>query len=191
MSSRLGRALWKQDTEVMWSCLSPRQARQSPAQLIGMKKLSNHSFSHATGKKRVGKTVTVLHHSPHYPRMRRTGNLPGPFTLYFFMLYMQKRKRKNPVLGFWLPLGYCIMTIERHPLKTSTLAPTTLFCKGLHPVSRPPVPHARSHAHTSGIFLFLSLFSLVIRECSQSHVFLKSAETDWKPFTCILVKKVW
>lgn len=100
MSSRLGWALWRQDTEVMWSCLSPRQARQSPAQLIGMKKLSNHSFSHVIGKKRVGKRVTVLHHSPHYPRMRRTGNLPGPFTLFFF--YVVRAEKKKEESGPWV-----------------------------------------------------------------------------------------
>lgn len=107
MSPRLGWALRGQDMEVMWSCLSPRQARQSPSQLVGMKKLSNRSFSHAIGKMREGKRVMVLHHSPPYPRTRRSWQFARTFHSIFFMLYMQKRRR-NPALRFWLPLSYLL-----------------------------------------------------------------------------------
>lgn len=80
-----------------------------------MKELSNRSLPLVIGKMGEGNTVMVLYHSPPYPR--RTGSLPGPFTLFFFMLCMQKRKSRNLAPQVLIASKLSIVPSERHALK--------------------------------------------------------------------------
>jgi len=140
-----------------------------------MKELSNHSLPHAIGKMREGKSHSIASLTP-LSEGEEDWPLARIFHSIFFVLYMQKRKRRNPALRFSLLVSYHIVTSERHVLKTSTLAPTTLFCKGLHPASPSPtrtLTHTRTHFWHFSVPVFVSISDMRMRPAPFSTHFLK------------------
>lgn len=102
--------------------------------------------------------------------------LAKTFHSIFLTLYIQKRKRRKPALRFWLLISYHIVISERHALKTSTLAPTTLFCKGLHPVSPSPSSTCtltRTHFWHFSVPVFVFITDRRMHPASLSTRFLK------------------
>lgn len=132
-----------------------------------MKKLSNRSLPHVIGKMGEGNPVMVLYHSPPYPRRRRTGSLPGPFTPFFFMLCMRKRKSRNLAPQVLIANKLSIVPSESHALKDINIG---TYCFVLQRTSSClPLPLFPTHTQTSEIFLLLSLFSLVIQAWIQTN----------------------
>lgn len=83
----------------------------------------------------------------------------------FFMLCMRKRKSRNPAPQVLIANKLSIVPSERNALKDIG---TYYFVLQRTP-SCLPLPLFPTHTHTSGIFLLLSLFPLMIQEWIQPH----------------------
>lgn len=120
----------------------------------------------------------VLYHSPPYPRRRRTGSLPGPFTLFFFMLCMQKRKSRNLAPQVLTASKLSIVPSERHALKDINIG-TYYFVLQRTP-SCPPSPSSPLHSDfwdfSAPIVVFIN--DTRMDSASFSKQLLNSTETD-------------